>query len=222
MLSLCASHAPSFLSQLLIVRCDFYSTLFTFTCSFLLPCSSCPAPAAWKSKHPSFSGTIPGWPWVAWGAGTAEQRGHQASWAPLFFSLDFAALSCPERQWGGVDFAHAPCQRLTSQAVSLQGAEGLPLHRELALLRDVHPSGDRRQQHCPCSRGSCPHQLRPQQSDCKRPPFPLSCRQCRQRCCRILASMVGHMWDMDQGSQWQHLHSAMGSDFFPITFLYKP
>lgn len=32
----------------------------------------------------------------------------------------------------------------------------------------------------------------------------------------------GHMWDMDQGSRWQHLHRAVGSDFLPITFLYKP
>ena len=47
-----------------------------------------------------------------------------------------------------------------------QDPQGLPLHCEPALLRDVHPPGDRSQQHRPGSRGPRPDQLRAQQSAC--------------------------------------------------------
>ena len=56
--------------------------------------------------------------------------------------------------------------RLSELVRCPQDPQGLPLHREPALLRDVHPPGDRSQQHRPGGRGPRPDQLRAQQSAC--------------------------------------------------------
>lgn len=55
-------HSPSVPATLMVLspHCCLLAVIFVkFSCGFLLPCNSWPAPAAWKSKHPNFSGTFP-------------------------------------------------------------------------------------------------------------------------------------------------------------------
>lgn len=78
---------------------------------------------------------------------------HDNLWVPSSHSINHPAMTASRH-------ASRPLAAYFALPVVLQGASGMSLRGEPPVFWNVHPAGDRRQQHSAGSRGPCSHILR--------------------------------------------------------------